>query len=327
MRRALLAGAVLAGYLATAALTFSLADIPVRPFFDGNHGGLLPYRWVDPPESEVLFNQPPQTGGGEIRLTKKGSADDDVRTPDLQAGLILPETAFDPGPGKAIEVEIVPLDPDEVGTPPAGQEFQGNAYRFEARYTDDDPAELAADGCDVTAKVYRCATILLTTPFGAVDLARWSGDSWEPLTDPVETNQDIFADTHRLGTFVALAEEGRIASSVALRDGVPTSGTPLRDIIAIALGAFAVIVASIVYRTRTPGAREETLERDGAAGTGGGGILPRVRGAPAPLAGGVVRGGHRAPRRAPRRGHGRLPRRRARLRGGQRRADRDRRGR
>jgi hypothetical protein len=258
--------AAIAAYLAVAALTFRLADVPVRPLFDGFHGEALPYRWVVPPEAEIPFNLPPEPGQGTIAFVRGGSKDADFRTADLQATVTFPPGAFEPRDGeRGIDVTITPLDPEEVGPAPPGSEHQGNAYEVQARYAGSgEPAPTTARGCDLQAVDYTCAAVFLRSPFGAVDIARWDGAVWQTLPDAVETGGDIFGPSPELGTFVALAEEGRIAASIAARGGVPSSGTPLRDIIAIAFGGLAVIVTSGLYRARNAGRRREEAKRRAA---------------------------------------------------------------
>lgn len=264
--RALIAGGLVAtAYLMVAAVTFSIADLPVRPFFDGPHGA-VPYRWIDPPPEEEPFNLPPQGGEGVVQLTARGSRDGDFRTLDLQAGVIFPPQAFEQEEGeRRIQITITPVDPVGLAPPPTGQEFQGNAYAITARYArSKDPAPLAASECVPTAAVYTCASIILRTPFGAKDVVRHDGDDWVPLEAPTETGNDIFADTTSLGTFVALAPEGTIARAIEARNQVPRSGLPLRDVIAISLGTIATIAGTVIYRRRITARQREDLRKRAA---------------------------------------------------------------
>lgn len=247
-------------YLAVAALTFSITGLKVRPLFDGNHAGIA-YRWVDPPPSEEPFNLPPESGEGEVELTRRGSRDGEVQTLDLLAGVLFPSRAFAvPAGEEAISVSVEPLDPKTIGPVPAGKEFQGNAYAFAASYgASGDDAELRATSCDPTADVILCPTIFLTVPFGATDLARWDGNAWVPLPGMEESSPVVFADSPVLGTFVALAEEGRIESVLTV---TPATGFPLRDVIAIVAGGVATIGLSFWYRRRlTSQKREEVRKR------------------------------------------------------------------
>lgn len=260
--------AVAAVYLAVAAVTFSLTDRAVRPLFDGVHGGQVPYNWVNPPPEEEATSQPPQSITGEIRLTPSGSRAADFRTPDSQAGVVFFKEAFVPAEGERfIDVSITPLDPATVGEPPAGLEFQGNAYRYEARYrSSGQPAETAATDCDPTALVYVCSQIILRTPFGAFDIHRKTDDGWIALEDSQETGNDIFGDSVELGTFVASAPEGHTARAIKARNEVlfPQAGFPVRDMIAIGLGVIATVGGTIVYRRRLVSRKREEVKRRAA---------------------------------------------------------------
>ena len=239
-------------YLATALTTFGPLGVPVRPLYDGIHAGSLPYRWVDPPPEEAPFNLPPESGTGEIELTRQGSRDDDFRTLDLQAGIVFPPQVFGPQEGeRRIVVSLEPLDPATLGLPPEGLEYQGNAYEITAGYKrSDEPAEPQAEECDPRARVYRCMTLILRTPFGSTGLYRMAGDGWTELPDTVEAQNDRFGDTPALGAFVAMGPEGTIASAIAARQG-GSGGVSTSDIIAIVLGAAAAIGGTAVFRWRS----------------------------------------------------------------------------
>lgn len=239
-------------YVAVALATFGPLGVPVRPLYDGVHDpGGLPYRWVDPPPEEEPFNLPPESGIGEIELTRQGSRDDDFRTLDLQAGIVFPPQAFGSQEGeRRIVVTLEPVDPQALGPPPEGLEYQGNAYEITARYKrSEEPAPPLADECDPRARVYRCMTLILRTPFGSSGLYRMTDDGWTELPDTVEAQTDRFGDTPALGTFVAMGPEGTIAAGIAAREG-GSGGVSTSDIMAIVLGAVAAIGGTLVFRWR-----------------------------------------------------------------------------
>ncbi len=238
-------------YVAVALATFGPLDVPVRPLYDGVHGP-QPYRWVNPPPEEEPFNLPPEAGEGELPLGRRGSEAGDVRTLDLQAGIIFPDRAFGPERGAdGIVVHVVPVDPAGLGPAPEGLEYQGNAYEMTARYrTSEDRARLVAEDCVARAdETFLCPTVLLRTPFGSSALYRMTGDGWQELPDTVEAGNDRFGDTPALGTFVAMGPEGTIAAGIAAREG-GSGGVSTSDIMAIVLGAVAAIGGTLVFRLR-----------------------------------------------------------------------------
>jgi hypothetical protein len=181
-------------YLGLAAVAFGPGELPVRPLFDGL-APPQPYRWVDPPEALAAQNQPPLAGTGEVPLGPDGSDPGQALTGDGQARLVLPEGVFPPRDGaSAVSITITPLAPDTAAPPPEGLAFQGNAYRFEAEY-------VPAGG---SAEPVRTANVLLHYPSRATVLLRLDGSAWRRLpSQDVPSNLLIFANSDRLGTFVA----------------------------------------------------------------------------------------------------------------------------
>jgi hypothetical protein len=127
--------------------TFVASGEGVRPATGAPHdeapssqATVEPYRWVKPPPGRAGDNQKPGTESFTIRVDSFGQTDpESVATSDGQvaAGFV----HVPPGEEKSsVEVVIEPLDPYELGPPPQGQHFDGNAYRITAAYAgSDDP--------------------------------------------------------------------------------------------------------------------------------------------------------------------------------------------
>jgi len=254
------AGLALGLYLVVAWATFGPGRLPVRPLFDGPHT-LQPYRWVDPPEDLAPTNEPAQSGSGRIELTKKGSEGNGFFTNDLQAQISIPKDVFEPRERERfVDLTFEPLDPDQLGAAPEGLEYQGNGYRIQAGYARaGKSARLAPTECVQEARAFTCVTIILRTPFGASDMARWDGRAWTLLGGNEAGGTDIYADSDALGTFVAVAEPGQRARQQQF--GSP-GGSSLGNIIAIVLGVLAAGGATVAYvAQRKARAREQMLQR------------------------------------------------------------------
>ena len=253
--------AVVAAYLVAAVLTFRYSGLVERPLFDGNHGGsAVPYRWVDPPEPLAGTNLPPEGATNTVRLTRRGSEPFSLATGDSQAVIVLPDRLFPRrGADREVQLEITPLDADSLGVPAPdidGQpgEFQGNAYRVVATYLPSGrPADIPpTDDCTPRGDTLPCLTVSMVTPYGAIALFRLEGDRWERFAGQ-EVPSGIFGDSKETGTFVAVAEEGRIANSV------PNTEVPSKvgDWIALGLAVLAMLGAAFFYRKRMDAKREE----------------------------------------------------------------------
>lgn len=183
--------AAAAAYVIVAAVSFDAGLFPIRPLYEGTVPA-EPYRFVDPPPG-VADNQPPASAREEFTVdeAREGGT---IVTDDQQAfvifeldGIALPDGI------EGVVVTIDPLDPYQIGPPPEDLDYDGNAYRIEARYQPSgEPVELAAD-----------ATVLLRYPFAATGLYRRDGDSWTQLEVNTGGSLEFVVFTDRLGLFVA----------------------------------------------------------------------------------------------------------------------------
>jgi hypothetical protein len=248
-------------YFVVAWATFGAGGLPVRPLFDGPHT-LQPYQWVDPPDDLAAGNVPPQKGSGQVRLTKNGSQGNGFFTNDLQAQISIPKNVFKPRGGERfVDVTLEPLDPDELGAAPEGLEYQGNAYAIGATYAGSRKrAVLTPTDCVQQKRAFTCVTIIMRTPFGASDMARWDGKTWTLLGGNEAGGADIYADSDELGTFAAVAEPGQRERQQQF--GSPGGGSNLGNIIAIVLGMLAAGGATVAYvAQRKARARERMRQR------------------------------------------------------------------
>jgi hypothetical protein len=184
---------VVGAYVAAVALSMS-GGWPARLLFDGV-GPPNPYAWVSPPPDRAANNQKPQSARQSVKLTAEGSSGLSVSTPDGQASLVAPKGAYPPTAGQgSVLITITPSDPAPLGPPPADLVYQGNAYTFDAGYQPSgDPAALGQP-----------VSVLLQYPIHATVILRRDGQTWTRLkSTPVPASLQIFADTTKLGVFVA----------------------------------------------------------------------------------------------------------------------------
>jgi hypothetical protein len=188
VRRAVLGAVVIALYIGAA----FLGRTPVRTLFDGS-GPPQPYQWVSPPPDFEDSNTKPKPFGETVAMTKDGITGASLQTDDGQATVIVPERSFSAKAGaKAIRFRIVPLDAKTVKAPP--KDPQGNAYRITARYI---PSQEEAEPA-------QNITVLLRYPAHGTDLYRLDGTRWTLLKgESIESSLQIYANTKRLGVFVA----------------------------------------------------------------------------------------------------------------------------
>lgn len=229
MRRAIVGAAILATYIVVALRS---PGGPVRPLFDGISTP-QPYKWVNPPPEFVSVNKPPASTTHDLTLGASGSDAASIATPDGQAAVVLKEGTFKAKKGEgAVVIRIDPLDPATFGPPPSGMRYDGNAYRFLAAYK-----KSGEEGALVQQ-----ATVVLQFPLVATTLLRRDGNAWSDLkANPVSVSLQIFAQSDKLGTFVALGPP--------LPDQNPKKGFPTALVISVASGGAAVF-AGLFTRMR-----------------------------------------------------------------------------
>ena len=197
---------------------------PVRLLYDG-YAPPAPYRWVHPPPARVKDNEPALPGAGTVPLGPLGSLPRVIGTDDAQAAVTVPEGAVVPRPGQTVaRVTIVPLVPS--GLPPAGYNFDGNAYRIEAYYVP------SAKNIALSQHV----TVVLSYPVHATAMLRSTGDGWTVLpTIRYAASLQILANSDRFGVFVpAVSRAARIWAWLPY--------------VAVGLGLAAVIVVFLLVR-------------------------------------------------------------------------------
>ncbi|MGH2727343.1 MAG: hypothetical protein ACRDKS_10285 [Actinomycetota bacterium] len=193
-RRRLLLGVVAAAAYVAAAVGLA-GNGPVLPLYDGNLLPPEPYRWVNPPPDLAGTNVSPEPTRQEVALTESGSVSASIVTADSQAALVVRDGSFAARLGEiAVIVEITPLDPETIGSPPAAVGYDGNAYRITATY--------AKDGAE--AVLTTPVTVVLRSPLGGTRLLRRDGSTWTEISaQPVAASLQVFGETTQLGTFVA----------------------------------------------------------------------------------------------------------------------------
>ena len=256
-RRLTFGVAFIAVYLTSALLLAGRG--PVLPLYDTGPLPSEPYRWVNPPEEFQAGNLAPEGTRQEVALTEKGSVSATVVTPDGQAYLALREGSFAAKLGEiAVMVDIQPKDPATLGEPPPATRYDGNAYVMTATY--------AKDGS--TAELVTPATVVLRSPLGGTRLLRHEPSvNWVEISEAtaVSASLQVFAETTRLGTFVA---------ALTLH-GKPFPWLP------VSLGASAVAVAAGWYAASRARAKKQPpnrqARREAARGTGGQAAAPGFR--------------------------------------------------
>lgn len=225
-------------YVLVAAVSFDAGLFPARPLYDGT-APPEPYRWVDPPRDLAGGNQPPSSQRETLNVdeAREGTS---LNTDDRQAFVIIePDVLALPDGITGVEVIIEPLDPDQFGDAPEGLDYDGNAYRIEARYQPSGEVATLANP----------ATVLLRYPFGATSLLRRDGGSWTELEASPSAAFELFGDTDRFGVFVA--------AGLPLHRG----GGGVADWIYAAAGLLVVVVGVVLGRYRSKQKKEEARLR------------------------------------------------------------------
>jgi hypothetical protein len=232
-------------YLGGAAVSLGPGGLPGRPLYDGLTPP-APYRWVSPPPELAGQNQEPGLGTGRITFLRGASVPQSVFTPDIQAQITFPGEMFPPRGGqRAVRVSMTPLDPATLGPPPAGQTFDGNAYRVEATYSPSGDEASIEEPVSVTLRYARHGRTML----------RWDGASWEPLdTDQIRANSALLAESDQLGTFVPAGPPPPPADGEGIRWTVIGA-------LSAAAGALAVGLGIRARRRRTRRRRRPATRR------------------------------------------------------------------
>ena len=228
--------------------TFVAAGKGTRPLTGAPHddspssqGELEPYRWVSPPPGRAGDNRKPATEVFTIRVDSFGQTDpESVATSDEQLAASFVHVPPSEG-GSSVEVVIEPLDPNELGPPPQGQHFDGNAYRITA----------ALAGSD--APIPNAPSSLIFRHQDDAQQILVLGDSgWMTLPNPsYARNQLISVRTTAPGTYV-VASRGAAAAA-----GHESSGL-LGWWIGVGSMVGLVAVAVIMRRRRASVAEVET---------------------------------------------------------------------
>ncbi len=217
-------------YIAAVAGSHWAGLIPVRPLFDGMMPP-PPYRYVNPPIEFIRENQPALAGTGMLRLTDTGSEPGSAATNDGQAVVTFASNTVAPQAGEsAVLVTLTPLDPGRVAAQ-LRDRADGNAYRVEIVYA----------GSRAPAVLQRPFTVVLRYPVHATEIYQAGSPGWEVLpTTYFPTSFVVYAESRRVGTFVATAPPGYFAGLAAVRR------QPLRVVLFPALAAVVVLMYIVV---------------------------------------------------------------------------------
>ena len=240
---ALLAGAaVLALYLAGAAVSGRASILARRPLLDGL-APPTPYRWVTPPPDLAASNKPPASTRFTVELTATGSRLGAFSTSDGQINLVLSEGAVPARSGQTgVEVAVDPVDPATLGPAPSGLVVAGNAYRIQASYQPSGDTVEALGGQSSVGLVYPLLATAVADPGGHQVLSSADGRAWEPLpsTDTPGTHQ----------VSARLSRTGYVQVGVAPSAG-GSGGNSRNRILLLASGVAVVIVlAALLLRLR-----------------------------------------------------------------------------
>jgi hypothetical protein len=244
--RALLLGGlgVVGIYLVVAGVSFRKGLLPAAPVLDGL-GPPAPYQWVKPPPDRAKDNKPPGRGEGSVPLTSLGSSGS-VTTPDGQAQVLLDNNSVPPQPGQtSVKITIDPLDPDTVGPPPPGGfHYDSNAYRIAAFY---EPSNQPVEKIS--------AVIVLSYATFADRIIHWNGSSWDSLPSTPAGQNQLFANTDRLGIFAAAG----IGHGTAVKQTSPVL------LVAVIVGLFVLIAVVLVLVLRRMKGAGPSRGRQGSA--------------------------------------------------------------
>jgi hypothetical protein len=235
--------AVLALYLASAALSGHLSPLARRPLLDGI-APPEPYRWVDPPRALSGTNQDPAAGTFQVELTPNGSKTAVLTTDDAQVTLILSKGAFAAAQGQAyVQVEITPLAPSSVSPPEAPLDIVGNVIGLDATYQPSGDRAKVSKGDARIVLVYP----FITNVHAHQVVSSREGTVWRsPDTNDLPSIQQADALIDSLG-YVAVASKPGPAPGVSVPDagGGSTAAT-----VAIVIGLVILSVAAVITLRR-----------------------------------------------------------------------------
>lgn len=237
IRSSLIWGALVAALYVTVALVSNGSGLqPVRPVFDGL-APPQPYRWVNPPRAFASDNQPPTDRMLVTPLSEVENQPLTVATDDGQAIVTFQEGSIPPKDGEtSVDVVVTALDPASLGEPPKRFELEGNAYKFEATYSQSHE--------QVTPS--KPVTIVIRFPADATKMLKNDAGVWTKVaSDYAGASRQLFAVTSDVGTFAAAVDKSATA---------PPTPTPKKELpswvyVVVALG-LAVGVAFIMRRRK-----------------------------------------------------------------------------
>lgn len=246
-RSAIVAAAVVAAYLAAAALSGHLSVTARRPMLDG-FVTTVPYNWVNPPPAQAASNKQPASGSATLLMTPKGSNAAFVSTTDAQCELILGISAFPRSPGQTgVVVTIRPLDPATLGPAPTGLVITGNAYEVRASYAPGGAVLRDAQRTFTAKLVYPAMPSAGLFPPAHTVLVSGDGKTWTRFKT-IDTHAALTAtiSTRTLGYFVVAAPP-----SAAL-----PAGSSNRAVVLLVIAGIAVVaIVGLVLLVRARRAR------------------------------------------------------------------------
>jgi len=259
-RRWIAAGvAIAAVYVIVAQVSFRTGLVPVRPLYDGTQS-VQPYRWVNPPSDLKHGNIPPSSASGTVVLASLNTNGYNLNSDDGQASVIVPPGGIVPMAGQTrAKIDIKPLDPAKVTSPPAGYDFDGNAYSVTGIYLPSGkPVQIPKAVCSLN-NANACTTVVLRYAFSATKAFVWDGHAWsEVKSQTAGAALQIYAITDQLGTFVAVDPH---------TTGGPKPKGQTGNIIAFVVGVAAILLGTFVARLRASRkrrAREAARQKKGA---------------------------------------------------------------
>ena len=229
-------------YVLVAQLSFRGGLLPIRPLYDGT-GPLAPYRWVNPPSDFKHTNVAPTSASSTFQIGPKHSPPINLNTDDGQVSVIFPPDGVVPMTGQTkVKLEIKPLDPAKVATPPAGFDFDGNAYSVTGTYLPSGkPLQIPQVVCDLN-NANACTTVVLRYAFTATKLFLRTGQTWTEVKSQNATGAlQIYGLSNQLGTFVAVDPH---------KPGGPKAKSQTGNIIAFVAGLAAILLGTLVARVR-----------------------------------------------------------------------------